>query len=243
MSSRPDAHIGTPPRRRGGRVDDGPAVDLRRNTPASAGRTTTPPPAPTRKPEHSRVGGEDENRVRRFGAISGTPPRRRGGHQRGGRGPASDRNTPASAGRTTPHRSGARRGAEHPRVGGEDGAVAVTCCLIVGTPPRRRGGHFSSWTNRRRCTRSHEQDYNRHGYRPLDHREPHERLTRRLIGRAQARPLDHSWKGSTLACSRCLTSRRRSNSSTQARLAAAFRWARSGRPTRGLFAFVSFGPL
>ncbi len=172
--------------------------------------------------EHSHVGGEGRVNVRRDTIDNGPP---------------------ASAGRTPTSTPSPGPSPEHPRFGGEDLEPHEIGRAMSGTPPRRRGGHFSSWTNRRRCTRSHEHDYNRHGYRPLDHREPHERLTRRLIGRAQARPLDHSWKGSTLACSRCLTSRRRSNSSTQARLAAALRWARSGRPTRGLFAFVSFGPL
>src|SRR5690606_36520485 len=55
---RPGGH-GTPPRRRGGRVERAQGRAHRRNTPASAGRTPASPAASTPAPEHPRVGGED----------------------------------------------------------------------------------------------------------------------------------------------------------------------------------------
>ncbi len=92
------------------------------------------------QPEHPRVGGEDNRARFSGGTVSGTPPRRRGGRERGVLQGGVSRNTPASAGRTCSCAWCQRREAEHPRVGGEDTSPASTRDLTAGTPPRRRGG-------------------------------------------------------------------------------------------------------
>ncbi len=134
---------GTPPRRRGGRQFPQGERPTGRNTPASAGRTSAPPPSSTSPPEHPRVGGEDVVWDDGIGLPFGTPPRRRGGPRRPWRGRCTRRNTPASAGRTARSARSARTSAEHPRVGGEDinGDTAVDA--NGGTPPRRRGGPYA----------------------------------------------------------------------------------------------------
>src|SRR5690606_39966918 len=91
---------GTPPRRRGGRVEGAAGGGHRRYTPASAGRTHAARTRPSAPPEHPRVGGEDPMRVRSGTGENGTPPRRRGGPSCPSHGPGRPRNTPASAGRT-----------------------------------------------------------------------------------------------------------------------------------------------
>src|SRR5690606_30347311 len=131
---------GTPPRRRGGPRQLGRPSCLRRNTPASAGRTTPHVAPPARSSEHPRVGGEDVRRRYTMSPEIGTPPRRRGGPQLEGRLDRGVRNTPASAGRTSRTLSAPRRPAEHPRVGGEDETTYQASRGGYGTPPRRRGG-------------------------------------------------------------------------------------------------------
>jgi hypothetical protein len=151
---------GTPPRRRGGPLLGVGEVVVQRNTPASAGRTPASSSPLQPWTGHPRVGGEDPASISMRIAVSGTPPRRRGGP---GRNPLRDRrhrNTPASAGRTNsePGQSGsstehprasagrtARRpghrpwAPEHPRVGGEDTSFSSWSAGMTGKPPRRRG--------------------------------------------------------------------------------------------------------
>src|SRR5690606_10336593 len=151
---------GTPPRRRGGRSHRDLVRGVRRNTPASAGRTTATRTDRRCRTEHPRVGGEDGGGHHRVVEDDGTPPRRRGGP--GNVLPRTPvvRNTPASAGRTRrprPHRPGPpehpRVGGEDqmrtealawaggpPRVGGEDPSSPTSVSSPAGTPPRRRGG-------------------------------------------------------------------------------------------------------
>ncbi len=131
---------GTPPRRRGGLGGHVDREELRRNTPASAGRTWAAATAGSGCAEHPRVGGEDPATLSHAAIETGTPPRRRGGPALNAFGPACRRNTPASAGRTRRRRARRGSGPEHPRVGGEDPAAADEVDGAVGTPPRRRGG-------------------------------------------------------------------------------------------------------
>ncbi len=65
---------GTPPRRRGGLGGGLLFVGLLRNTPASAGRTSTRPSWTTSRSEHPRVGGED-GQARRGGPQGDRRPR------------------------------------------------------------------------------------------------------------------------------------------------------------------------
>src|SRR5690606_32164993 len=131
---------GTPPRRRGGRDDLSGEPRRLRNTPASAGRTTAPPPRTSPTAEHPRVGGEDVGDLPFEAADDGTPPRRRGGRGQGRVAADGPRNTPASAGRTATWERPRSRSSEHPRVGGEDCCTATRPPRSRGTPPRRRGG-------------------------------------------------------------------------------------------------------
>ncbi len=109
-------------------------------TAASAGRTRSRTPCSTRRSEHPRVGGEDSVAMYSSHRWSGTPPHRRGGPPSDARQLPVVRNTPASAGRTSPTRSTSTRSSEHPRVGGEDGHATPEFRRSCGTPPRRRGG-------------------------------------------------------------------------------------------------------
>jgi hypothetical protein len=69
---------GTPPRRRGGRRRDHPAVVRQRNTPASAGSTASWPSMPASPMKHPRVGGEHPIAVCPSRPTREAPPRRRG---------------------------------------------------------------------------------------------------------------------------------------------------------------------
>src|SRR5690606_18550410 len=71
--------FGTPPRRRGGRLEPCRLRVVQRNTPASAGRTRRPIRRAAEATEHPRVGGEDVGDLPFEAADDGTPPRRRGG--------------------------------------------------------------------------------------------------------------------------------------------------------------------
>src|SRR5690606_25039873 len=133
---REPARVGTPPRRRGGRRHDRREQRAHRNTPASAGRTTPHVAPPARPSDPPRVGGEDTLTKDREPARVGTPPRRRGGRRHDRREQRAHRNTPASAGRTTPHVAPPARSSEHPRVGGEDVRRRYTMSPEIGTPPR-----------------------------------------------------------------------------------------------------------
>ncbi len=92
---------GTPPRQRGGLHPNVQVRPLHRNTPASAGRTSTRTHATATWSEHPRVGGEDPALHPRDSKGRGTPPRWRGGHRHDRGAARPDRNTPASAGRTS----------------------------------------------------------------------------------------------------------------------------------------------
>ncbi len=140
---------GTPPRRRGGRRTQRRQRLVERNTPASAGRTALRAGPGIVNAEHPRVGGEDDPDPGGAGGRPGTPPRRRGGPPQPQRDVHRRRNTPASAGRTPCGTGRTPRCAEHPRVGGEDALPQPWSSRAVGTPPRRRGGHFLTCALRR----------------------------------------------------------------------------------------------
>src|SRR5690606_40774931 len=113
---------------------------LRRNAPASAGRTTPHVARPARSSEHPRVGGEDERRRYAMSAEIGTPPRRRGGLLAEAGEALADRNTPASAGRTTAAPSASSRASEHPRGGGEDSVGRSSSVREIGRASCREAG-------------------------------------------------------------------------------------------------------
>ncbi len=130
---------GTPPRRRGARLQRRRYLVPGRNTPASAGSTPCRSPCWTRAPEHPRVGGEHIRCCCASTFCCGTPPRRRGARMFIRRDGSLVRNTPASAGSTLWDAGGGRPATEHPRVGGEHTGWSTGWVAARGTPPRRRG--------------------------------------------------------------------------------------------------------
>jgi hypothetical protein len=131
---------GTPSRRRGRPCEHLDGCGLRRDTPASAGKTLRPRHGSRCRTEHPRVGREDVVSRSTSGAAVGTPPHRRGGRPQFRLGGLVLRSTPASAGRTTGPASHCTPTTEHPRVGGEDPYRQSTETTVCGAPPRRRGG-------------------------------------------------------------------------------------------------------
>src|SRR5690606_5784703 len=112
----------------------------RRNTPASAGRSTAPPPRTSPTAEHPRVGGEDCDWAEASAVDRAPPPRRRGGRGQGGVAAHGPRNTPEAAAGTRARAGGGRRSAEAARGRAEDGDIAAAAESVFGTPARRRGG-------------------------------------------------------------------------------------------------------
>ncbi len=96
-------------------------------------------PASRPSPEHPRVGGEDSPAGSAYGTVTGAPPHRRRGLRGALELPGHLLSTPASAGRTPAAATGAARGSEHPRIGGEDWQSSNSVPLSTGAPPRRRG--------------------------------------------------------------------------------------------------------
>ncbi len=135
QSCTPEAALdGTPPRRWGERRAGRRGRQQDRSTPASAGRTYGAGTRSPRRSEHPRVGGDELGIEPSSPPASGTPPRRRGGRGQGGRDPCSQRNTPASAGRTGSTARASPGSTEHPRVGGEDLVMKNLGTPVVGTP-------------------------------------------------------------------------------------------------------------
>jgi hypothetical protein len=155
------AFTGEPPRRQVGRLAPGHLPGGGSEHPGVGGEDSTSLGRP-RSPEHPRVGGADapacpcccascatehphvggeDGQTSPSGPIAtGTPPRRRGGSLPLGVLGGRERNTLASAGRTTRPTSETSPQAEHPRAGGEDRATTICSGRMTGTPPRRRRG-------------------------------------------------------------------------------------------------------
>jgi len=136
----PLSDAGSPPRRRGGRVDLRRESGGDRLTPAQAGRTPQPDAPLATTPAHPRAGGADGLPGRAQTPRHGSPPRRRGGRRGLGRRPWCRRLTPAQAGRTAPLDATSPATTAHPRAGGADCFAADIGDGGAGSPPRRRGG-------------------------------------------------------------------------------------------------------
>ncbi len=150
---------GSPPRRLGPPLGNGPGRPLLRLSPASAG-TTAPGPGttartavhpasagttprrgtrPPRTAVHPRIGG---NHAAPDGAVTvmdGSPPHRRGPLLRVLLARPDRRFTPTSAGTTRCARSSANRNSVHRRVGGDHNTSRDVRLPATGSPPRRRG--------------------------------------------------------------------------------------------------------
>ena len=110
----------TPPRMRGRPPDDSEYTGYPRNTPAYAGKTTSPRSRQARARKHPRVCGEDSPTASQVNPLLETPPRMRGRLIRSPSDGGNYRNTPAYAGKTTSASAWRRQSRKHPRVCGED---------------------------------------------------------------------------------------------------------------------------
>ena len=131
---------GSPPRARGGPGGGRRRRPRRGLTPACAGRTCWARCWTRTRRAHPRVRGEDM-----LGPVldedeEGSPPRARGGHGRPACTPPAAGLTPACAGRTSPPAGTPSLGPAHPRVRGEDAARTSIHTVLLGSPPRARGG-------------------------------------------------------------------------------------------------------
>ena len=133
------AQKGSPPRVRGKRSPFVIAPDIRRITPACAGKTRQNAGRVSGKKDHPRVCGENLGVQFNQSGVWGSPPRVRGKHE----GRLDNGNyegiTPACAGKTGFPSRTSTVSKDHPRVCGENSASGSTPCKITGSPPRVRG--------------------------------------------------------------------------------------------------------
>ena len=134
------AHVGRPPRVRGGRHVAQHRRPRHGKTPACAGRTAPVSASQRANSEDPRVCGEDRRTDSYESAASGRPPRVRGGRAPGDQAARAAGKTPACAGRTGSARTPATPLAEDPRVCGEDQREPDQIVVGEGRPPRVRGG-------------------------------------------------------------------------------------------------------
>ena len=114
-------------------------LDIKRNIPAYAGKTSIKSAAIRQLKEHPRVCGENKFRRCRYHAARGTSPRMRGKLNRSMSCSCYLRNIPAYAGKTVdPNKQHTCIG-EHPRVCGENIIMTAVESRVIGTSPRMRG--------------------------------------------------------------------------------------------------------
>ena len=133
------AEVGSPPRVRGKRDTQDACARADRITPACAGKTSRRPPRRDTARDHPRVCGENSAALCYVREHLGSPPRVRGKRARKFERSASQRITPACAGKT--YGIGAQMAAvkDHPRVCGENNRNTHLLRGGVGSPPRVRG--------------------------------------------------------------------------------------------------------
>ena len=133
---------GSSPRGRGKPSGIWSYTDINGLIPAWAGKTSSIRPTRAETTAHPRVGGENAHARASASWPAGSSPR--------GRGKLSQRhptNTPARlipawAGKTSCVEVGGKASGAHPRVGGENGALAVQDLCATGSSPRGRGKLF-----------------------------------------------------------------------------------------------------
>ncbi len=130
---------GPSPRGRGKQSPESTPPRSLRAIPAWAGKTFATGPSRPATSGHPRVGGENELKAKGKHWNAGPSPRGRGKRipQRCGR--PNLRAIPAWAGKTPLRKSCFRRGAGHPRVGGENHVTHSPSSLSSGPSPRGRG--------------------------------------------------------------------------------------------------------
>ena len=133
------APCGTSPRMRGKLPPSQTSKCTWRNIPAYAGKTQGSCSNSGAIQEHPRVCGENRVVPIAVKAPCGTSPRMRGKRFHESADAPDGRNIPAYAGKTGWPGLRSVRGAEHPRVCGENPAMVVSTKTLAGTSPRMRG--------------------------------------------------------------------------------------------------------
>ena len=128
-----------PPRMRGKQVDAPGNPQLRRITPAHAGKTKALAKQRQAVADHPRACGEnDRDRILDL-TDAGSPPRMRGKHIEEKQTELQRRITPAHAGKTRVSLSSDSPSPDHPRACGENEVKNTKTGRVVGSPPRMRG--------------------------------------------------------------------------------------------------------
>ena len=134
--------VGSPPRVRGKPALRISTIKDFRITPACAGKTSSSTAPSLSQQDHPRVCGENKIDVTIAYRDQGSPPRVRGKHVERLHKLASDRITPACAGKTNRNFGSRIAVKDHPRVCGENKKDARLMTCSEGSPPRVRGKPF-----------------------------------------------------------------------------------------------------
>ena len=130
---------GSPPHARGRQEISQLQVVEGRITPACAGKTERRNIDDLVQGDHPRMRGEDAPRWLSTDLRDGSPPHARGRHEDSTVDPIRRRITPACAGKTGGSTLAVNSAADHPRMRGEDRALASPIVYLVGSPPHARG--------------------------------------------------------------------------------------------------------
>ena len=130
---------GSPPRVRGKQSEFLRGAYGRRITPACAGKTESTAGNDVNASDHPRVCGENTAKLYKASGINGSPPRVRGKHHIKFLLLASNRITPACAGKTVARNARDLFRTDHPRVCGENCEASMKSASRSGSPPRVRG--------------------------------------------------------------------------------------------------------
>ena len=131
--------IGSPPRVRGTASPFSIFMRSLRITPACAGNSDQACKPQTRHRDHPRVCGEQAFQTVKLGQTTGSPPRVRGTEHQNFHQQTAKGITPACAGNSNNDNSLHVRGADHPRVCGEQKSNLLSIDKDMGSPPRVRG--------------------------------------------------------------------------------------------------------
>ena len=114
---------GSPPQVRGKPLTGGCLPNLKRITPAGAGKTRFRPPTEARDRDHPRRCGENQVNFASFREAKGSPPQVRGKPLFSALGGNNSRITPAGAGKTVLEGRCLREAKDHPRRCGENACI------------------------------------------------------------------------------------------------------------------------
>ena len=141
------AHAGPPPLARGELKEKLKPIEVRRTTPARAGRTVAWSLELIRRADHPRSRGENGHDDAPTRPLVGPPPLARGELRQAKAGSPHHRTTPARAGRTLGVKVRSRSRTDHPRSRGENGVVVEGVGERLGPPPLARGERLAIFEN------------------------------------------------------------------------------------------------